>query len=188
MAITNRPLDHGAIANAAYRHLVQDQEAFAALMNTTPVRHEGVPTPVPEGDACLTYIAVDPTEGDTYGPAFFGNGYPTYLEPLPDDEIWAELEINNWPCGYEIQPRMAGSWNLTRVNKDSKGFKVEIVVDDFIRTQLPPDRSIDSLLDEELHKYNFTLTDAINLEVILDEASKSTRYHFEFPPSAQTQL
>ena len=29
---------------------------------------------------------------------------PIELEPLPDDEIWAELEINNWPCGMISSP------------------------------------------------------------------------------------
>ncbi len=41
-------------------------------------------------------------ERDQYDASFFRGYDLPVAEPLPDDEILAELEINNWPCGYEI--------------------------------------------------------------------------------------
>ena len=91
MAITNRPVDHGAIANAVYRHMTQEQE-FRNLMMNAPVRREG--------DAIRHGLL-----GQIPKERIWEGTEHEELEPLPDDEILAELEINNWPCGYEIKPR-----------------------------------------------------------------------------------
>ncbi|KKL92569.1 hypothetical protein LCGC14_1883400 [marine sediment metagenome] len=250
MAITNRPVDHRAIANAAYRHLAQDQEAFAALMNATPVRHEG--------DAIRYNVAVDPAAPEhttsywakpenAYGPWEFrvssrdarltpelegfsianlrvwnrelGHqelvdlyeaerhyfdvppngtrfaglpGMNSTLEPLPDDEILAELEINNWPCGYEIKPKIEGKWQSTKITKGYSGNSVEIVINKEIQV-LDPQWTTGEHVAAELGKYGLSMDDVLEIQVIPDAMRYQTKYRMILKPrledsSPQTQL
>ena len=215
-------------------HVALEQQMRDLMMNA-PVRREGVPTPVPEGDARLTYIAVDPAAPEhttvywakpenAYGPWEFKvesrdarfaptlEGFtianlrvwnrelrheelvdlyeaeaPIYatregtrfaglpglnstLEPLPDDEIWAELEINNWPCGYEIIPK-------------PQPRAIEFIVVDVMSRSKTAHKSREvERIYAEVHKARAAISDIVNIETTPSDTEMGTHYRITLKP------
>lgn len=115
-----------------------------------------------------------------YGTSFDDGGYAKWgkifregkdkLAQLPDDEILAELEINNWPCGYEIIPK-------------SQPRYIEFLI--FGALSKNKTRDIE-LIHTEVLKAGAAIHDIMNIESTPSDTDMATRYRIELRPSSPT--
>ncbi len=117
------------------------------------------------------YEAEAPIYATREGTRFAGlPGLNSTLEPLPDDEIWAELEINNWPCGYEIIPK-------------PQPRAIEFIVVDVMSRSKTAHKSREvERIYAEVHKARAAISDIVNIETTPSDTEMGTHYRITLKP------